>query len=78
MGLGTISILMIQIVMGVWNNTFYHLSTGCHRFPKRQLLINDWDYGLLKAEIKVINFQSQIIGTFVKGVSDGVKKKPLG
>lgn len=64
--------------MRIWNNTFYQLSTGCHRLPKRQLLIHDCDYGLLKAEIKVINFQSQIIGTFVKDVSDDVKKKPMG
>ena len=59
---------MIKIGMGIWNNTFYQLSTGCHRLPKRQLLTHDCDYDLLKAEIKVINFQSQIIGAFVKGV----------
>lgn len=78
MGLRMIYNLMIQIAMGIWNNTFYHLSTGCHHFPKRQLLIHDCDYGLLKAEIKVINFQSQIIGTFVKSLSDDVKKKRMG
>lgn len=64
--------------MGIWNNAFYQLSTGWHGLPKRQLLIHDGDYGVLKAEIEVINFQSQIIGTFVKGVSDDVKKKPMG
>lgn len=69
---------MIQRAMGIWNDTFYHLSTGCHHFPKRQLLIDDCDCGLLKAEFKVINFQSQTIGTFVKGLSDDVKKKQMG
>lgn len=69
---------MIQRAMGIWNDTFYHLSTGCHHFPKRQLLIHDCDCGLLKAEFKVINFQSQTIGTFVKGLSDDVKKKQMG
>lgn len=63
--------------MGIWNNAFYHLSTGCHHFPKRQLLIHDCDYGLLKSDIKVINFQLQIIETLVKGLGDDIKKKVM-
>lgn len=46
--------ILIQIAIGIWDSAFYRVSTGCHCFPKRRLLIHDCDDGLLKAEIKVI------------------------
>lgn len=36
---------------GSLNSAFYHLSTGCHHFTKRQLSMCDCDC-LLKAEVE--------------------------
>lgn len=55
--------------MGIWE--IFHLSTGCHYFTKRQLLVCDCDWGLKDWELRFIfchNLQEHVY--FKKNLSD--------